>query len=240
MQQYMIKTEQINKGVVSLDKDDLHHIFIVMRRTDIDLIICAEYITGYKYLCKIENNEIKMVEVFTEDNEFKNELVLAFSLCKSDKFEMVIQKACELGVTKFIPVVTERSSIKITSDKLDKKMKRWHKIIKEASEQAHRNTLMEITCPCSIDELIEHSNLVNVSIVAYEKASIDDKIDDHVEIGLSHLILIGPEGGFSDNEITKLDDNFFNIVSLGKRILRMETAAIVACGLIGNILEGSY
>ncbi|MDL2212107.1 16S rRNA (uracil(1498)-N(3))-methyltransferase [Erysipelotrichaceae bacterium OttesenSCG-928-M19] len=236
MQYYMITTSQIVNNRVNFFDDELHHIFKVMRMRKNDELICVDYQLKVKYLCCIsDDNEIVIVKEISEDNELKNNLVLAFGLVKSDKLEFVIQKASELGVKKFIPLIMKNSIIKVNDDKVNKKMLRWQKISKEACEQARRNTIMEISQPLTISELLKHQQTIN--LVAYENAAQGLKIRDYYQANKDCLIVVGPEGGISNEEITILEANGFQQVSLGKRILRCESAAISSLSILVDLME---
>lgn len=237
MQQYMITTAQIDNDKVVLNQEDLHHIYHVMRMKENDFIVCADVETKLKYKVQIidRNGLLKIVEQLDEDNELTCELVLAFGLVKADKLEFVIQKACELGVSKFIPLKVKNSIIKLDEKKFEKKQVRWEKIIKEACEQSRRNSLMVITRPLTLSELLEQKKDLN--IVAYEKAAVDAKIGNVVSKNKSILLVIGPEGGIDSMEYDFLNENDFVGISLGKRILRCETAAISAISIISDLIE---
>ncbi|MDH6603778.1 16S rRNA (uracil1498-N3)-methyltransferase [Bacilli bacterium PM5-9] len=236
MQQYMIKTNQIENEYIILDKDDLHHVFSVMRMKENDEILCVNIDDKKRYLCKIVNDKkIMIIEQLMMDNELDKSLVLAFGLVKADKLEFVIQKACELGVSKFIPLKTKNSIVKMDNDKINKKMVRWKKIIKEACEQAKRNTLMEIEEPLTIDDL--KNNLQDINLVAYEKEDFKNKIRDNYSKDNSCLIIVGPEGGFDLSEVEKMKELNIKPISLGKRILRCETAAISVVSIISDLME---
>jgi len=232
----MIKNSQINGEYIELDKDDLHHIFRVMRMKENDELLCVDITTEIRYLCLIvEDNRVKIIDILDSNNELEQELVLAFGLVKADKLEFVIQKACELGVTKFIPLKTKNSIVKFEDNKLNKKMVRWQKIIKEACEQAKRNSLMEITKPLNIEDLTDE--LKDINLVAYEEETSTNKIRGHFKDNSSCLVIVGPEGGFDKEEIEKFKSLNIKSISLGRRILRCETAAISVVSIISDLMD---
>jgi len=237
MQQYMLTNECFNDKKVSFPKDDLHHIYKVMRCQTNDLIEVVNIESKTKYLVSLNDDGLtgNILNMIDDSSELKHDLILGYGLVKADKLEFVIQKACELGVTKFIPLMMDHSIVSYDDKKLDKKMQRWEKIIKEASEQAHRNALMEIVQPIPLSQFIKEES--DVSLVAYEKASIDDKISSLDLKEQSVKLVIGPEGGISTSEMDLLESNDFKVVSLGKRILRTETAVISALSLIIDNME---
>lgn len=236
MQYYMIKSAQIKNKQVNLSKDDLHHIYHVMRYHVGDKIMIVDYETQKKYECLLIDNEgtIKINHEVAENNELSHELVLVYAMVKSDKMELVIQKACELGVSKFIPFYSNRVQIKWDEKKLAKKYERWQKIIKEACEQARRNTLMELVEPIKQDQLLNY--LCDINIVAYELEDALDVEDVYLKDN-SCLVMVGPEGGYDEQEITFFKSLEIKSVSLGKRILRTETAAINILSIVANIMK---
>lgn len=228
----MVTTKDINGAKIALTKEDQHHLYNVMRRQDNDEIIVCDYQTKIKYLCKIKNKEIIINRQLKINNELKYRLKLVVSLVKNDKLELIMQKASELGVQQLVIVPTRYSNVKLDSAKFEKKLARWHKIVKEACEQSLRNTLMEITF---VDSIKDIGNDDYQKIVAYEKNDNKLTLND-LTYHRNTLVFIGPEGGFSPEEIAFLEARGFTNVTLGQRILRCETAAIVSCGIIGNLM----
>ena len=235
MQQYMISTQQINDDDITLDSSVWHHIKNVMRYNNNEKIMCVDYQTHIRYLCQIKDNRIKIIEVLDINNEFPYELVLAIGLVKADKLEFIIQKACELGATKLIPIMMERSIVKLDAAKIEKKMQRWNKIALEACEQAKRNTIMIIEKPIKIQELVNFKQGCN--FVAYENEGLEISLVNQIPNCQNTMVVIGPEGGISDLEHKILTDNGFISISLGKRILRCETAAVAALSIISYLME---
>jgi 16S rRNA (uracil1498-N3)-methyltransferase len=174
--------------------------------------------------------------------ELPIKVAIAQGLPKSDKFELVIQKTTELGVQELIPVTSERSIIKLDAKKEGKKLERYQKIAKEASEQSHRMKIPTIQPVMSVSELIKYSQSFTYKCLAYEATTEADEhnlstILHEVKEGDSLLVFIGPEGGISEKELERLVDNGFTIVSLGRRILRTETAPIFLMSAVVYQLE---
>ena len=233
MQRYFAKNEKLE-----LQDTDIHHIKNVMRMSINDKI---EIIYNKKiYLCLIESInpfQIKIVDNYQEERNLDIELTIAISLVTEQKFDLILQKLTELGVHKIIPLRTERSIVKITNDKVDKKIKRWNSICKEASEQSHRLDIPIITDIMTIKDL-EHYNCKNKFICPLTSDS--KKISTYInkENKEEMLFVIGPEGGISDNENKILTAYGFKNITLGKRVLRVETAAICIASIINYIYEG--
>lgn len=233
MQRYFI--DQVVKAKeIKIKDSDYHHIKNVMRMVKDDLIEIVD-LDGFIYLGRIldlNNKEVTIAieEKLLENNELNIEVTLALGLVNRNKTEEVLRRAVELGASKFLSVKLKRSVIKHIDDKLDRK----EKIVKEASEQSKRSKLMAIEETKTLKELIEYSKDYDLRICCYEEAekntkSLKDLLKEkHKKI----LVLTGPEGGFEESEIEILKANDFKIVSLGKRILRAETAPLAIMAII--------
>ena len=236
MQRYFASKKE-NK--IILGDGDVHHLLHVMRNKKGDEI---EVVADNKlYACIIKSINPLDIEINYEipvDSELHNEVTLFFALAKGDKIDFVIQKATELGVHKIVLIKTERCVVKLTQDDFMRKLDRYNKIAKEASEQSHRLRVPEIVGVMDIknipSELMRDTNLL-----AYEKeAGQTSTFLERVTGKGSYSIMIGPEGGFSLSEVELLVNKYgFEPVSLGKRILRTETAAVYALSVIGCLLE---
>ena len=157
-------------------------------------------------------------------------ITLFQGLPKSDKMDWIVQKATELGVNRIIPLVMERSVVKFDSEKDIRKVDRWRKIIREACKQSGRCVIPELYDPCSLHQLLDSFTLPELNIVPWEEAreyGPRSFYQDHAVAG-SLGILIGPEGGISQQEIALLQSAGFVPVTLGKRVLRTETAGLAA------------
>lgn len=235
MQRYFVKEK--NKDKFMLEFTDIHHIKKVMRCKNNDKI---EIVYDKKvYLCNIDNIEtleLSVIECYEEDRNSNIELTVAVSLVQEQKFDLILQKLTELGVDKIIPVKTERSIVKIDSFKEEKKKTRWQTICKEASEQSHRVTVPEITNIMTMKQLLTQKHQLNLicSLNENTKPLSHYLTNDIKDI----LFIIGPEGGFSENEETFLIENDFKSATLGKRVLRVETAAIYVASIINYVYKG--
>lgn len=178
----------------------------------------------------------RVVEEIYSDDVRRLELTLCFSLSKREKIELILQKCTEIGVTHFLPYWSERSINRAES--LDSaRLKRWQSIIREAAEQSERNTLPELINVMNFQQLISRLASDTQKLCAYEAS---DSAHSFNQLKLKPgkvALLIGPEGGFSDVEIEQIQLADFQLFSLGKRILRMETACMVASALVVNRLE---
>ena len=236
MQRYFASIDQ--DFFVHLSKDDEHHVLHVMRMKIGDEIEVVD--NKVLYLCRLDSTNplvISMVHEIASDVEINEDVTLLYALTKGDKTDLVLQKATELGVKKVALIQSERTVVKYDNKDIEKKSQRFIKIMKEASEQSHRLVVPEFLGIFNLKSL-PHQAFSDVNFVAYEKdASKADEQFQGLEKGKSVSVLIGPEGGFSKQEIENLVNLGFIRTSLGKRILRAETAAIYALSVIGYLLE---
>jgi len=199
-----------------------------------------------------DSTEVTVImQVDPAQPESSLDLPLAVALLKGEKFDLVIQKATELGVTRVIPVMTSRADMRIKGDAdAERKLTRWQRIALEATKQSGRARLMKIERPVRFSDLVRGGNTDNsvgrddasedalpnsdVRIMFTERqgVSLPQVLSDGKDRPKTVTALIGPEGGWADDEIDQARDAGWKIVTLGGRILRAETAAIVAATLI--------
>lgn len=224
MQRYFAKDKKNNN--IYLESTDLHHIKNVMRMNIGDSIECVY--DGITYLCRIDeyDNNISIISKLDENNELDTEITIAIALVKEQKFDLILQKLTELGVSRIIPLNMERSIIKLDSQKFEKKKKRWESICKEASEQSHRNKIPEITNIMSLKELVKLEVEDKYVCSVKEKENLVNKYLQNNSKCATMLYVIGPEGGITDKEEDFLNNNGYTSISLGPRVMRVETAAI--------------
>ena len=170
----------------------------------------------------------------TNTAEPMKELHLFIAITQREKFELILQKCCEIGVNQFTPIITERSIV-VSGKDFQKKRERWERILKEAAEQSRRGKIPILNDP----ETFQKSVLVQnaCKLIAWEKDE-NSKIETVLSefAGQKVSLMIGPEGGFSEHEFDLALNNDWKSISLGKRILRMETAAMVASALVLNAI----
>ena len=236
MQRYFADVDK--QYFVHLSKDDEHHVVHVMRMKKGDEI---EVVSNQKvFLCRLDEINpltISVIHEIANDVEISEDVTLLFALTKGDKIDLVLQKATELGVKKVALIQSERTVVKYEDKDLEKKSLRFQKIMKEASEQSHRVIVPEFLGVFNLKKLPKEA-FSDINFVAYEKDANDvSNSFSGLKKGKSVSILIGPEGGFSEQEIANVTAQGFIRTSLGKRILRAETAAIYALSVLGYILE---
>lgn len=230
MQRYFINNKSDNKFI--LNDDDTYHITKVMRMNlgDIVEVVYKEKV----YLTKIINLNPVIVEIIEEKDEY-NELNVKVCICQSlvkeSKMDLILQKSTELGAFSFIPLKVKNSIIKVDKD-FSKKINRWQRIVKEASEQSKRNIIPEVKNIMGISDLIKLDyDLKLVCTVNEMSTTLKKVLQNHKSCG-TMIIVIGPEGGFTKDEEETLINNGFISTSLGKLVLRTETASICCLSMI--------
>ena len=223
---------------IQLTPDDEHHLLHVMRMKKGDEIEVVA--NSLLYLCKIEATNplnIYIVNEIKSDVELASDITLLFALTKGDKTDLVLQKATELGVKNIALIQSERTVVRYENKDVEKKCQRFQKIMKEASEQSHRLVVPSLLGIFNLKNLPKEV-YSDLNYVAYEKdAEATSEMFKGFTKGKSITVLVGPEGGFSEEEINALVKQGFIRTSLGKRILRAETAAIYALSVLGYLLE---
>lgn len=228
------------KREIVLNEDDVRHLLKVMRARKGDQI---EVVADDRvYLCevtKLRPLSIVTVKEIKENNELPNYIILVATLLKGDKMDLVLQKATELGVNEIVLLESERTIVHIKKQQSDLKLGRYQRILKEAAEQSKRHRIPYIQNIISFDRINEIE--ADLKLIAYEGSSgstklLNKKIDS-IKRGQRIAVIIGPEGGFSKDEVNYARHHGFTPVGLGKRILRAETASIYTLSVIANRLE---
>lgn len=220
-----------------IEGEDVKHISKVLRcRIGEELEICDN--DNNEYICEITNIdksqvELNIVEVVDIKRESDLKIKVYQGLPKGPKMEMILQKLTEVGVDEIILVQTKRTVVKVDDKKEDKKIERWERIIYEAAKQSKRGKIPKLRGVLSFKEALADMKENDFNIAPYENErtkSIKQAIKgvDIKNIG----ILVGPEGGFEDTEIKAIEEIGGQSVSLGPRILRTETASLVASSIV--------
>ncbi len=246
VQRYFVK-QRTNSDRFLIDEEDRHHIVKVMRMQIGDQIICVDQ-EGKQAVCTLA--EITDTSVVADVVQWKDEvselpisITIASGLPKGDKLEWIIQKGTELGAHQFLPFSAARSVVKWDEKKAAKKIDRWQKIAKEAAEQSHRAFLPEVLNSISFKELLTKSKDFKYKLVAFEEESRNGETSVFASTlrkmnkGDSLLLVFGPEGGLTDEEVQQLKNIDFAVCGLGPRILRTETAPLYALAAISYHFE---
>lgn len=237
MQRYFVSSKENNYLI--LESSDIHHIKNVMRMNIGDKIEC---IYNKKiFICEIadlNSSKVKIIEELEYNNETLFNVTIAIALVKEQKMDLILQKLTELGISKIIPVSMERSIVKLDEKKFMKKKERWEKICKEAAEQSKRNTIPEITNIHTIKELnnLEYDQKFICSTKIKENL-VNNYLQSKDECA-TMIFVIGPEGGIAPREEDLLESFGYIPITLGNRIMRVETAAIYIASII-NFCETS-
>ncbi|GGD04400.1 16S rRNA (uracil(1498)-N(3))-methyltransferase [Pontibacillus salipaludis] len=247
MQRYFVPSSGWNDSQVVITGEDVHHIGKVMRMKPEHHILCCTP-EGDLAECEItdittETVTCQIVEWLEEEKELPASVTIAQGLPKGDKMEHVIQKGTELGASQFIPFEAERSIVKWDQKKSQKKITRYQKIAKEASEQSHRTMIPSVSELHSLGDLIALQPNYDWVVFAYEDEAKSQSYRSLKEVltqfqqGQRILVIIGPEGGFSEQEVQTLKEAGALAVRLGPRILRTETAATYFLSALSYQLE---
>lgn len=238
MHRFFVDKENITEDKVTIEGEDVKHIKNALRlKIDDEITVCDGENSDYLIkIQSIENNQVigKIINQKESGREAPLEVILYQGLPKSSKMDLIIQKAIELGVKKIVPIETKRTVVKIQNEKKEqKKLERWNRIALEAAKQCKRGIVPTIGNVIKFDEMIQEVQKDFV-IVPYEN---EDKIGTREILkqykgGKKVSIIIGPEGGFEEEEITKLIDSGANSISLGPRILRTETAGFTTIAVV--------
>ena len=229
MQRYMVNNKNLN-----LDKSDIKHIITVMRMKVNDLfeIVYDKMI----YTCQITNisNNDVLFDVIKKEkyvNLKKHRIIIASSIIKEQKMDVMLQKATELGVDEIIPLITERTVVKI-NEKKDNKMIRWNKIIKEASEQSHRGEIPLLHEITSLKDIVKYNYDLKILCNTKEiKENIKKVLQEHTKSD-TIILVIGPEGGFTENEVMFLEESGFISTRICENILRAETVPLYLLSIL--------
>lgn len=229
---FFAKENMLTGNSYTVGGTDYNHIKNVLRMTVGDRFLISE--SGKSNLCEIKTiNETEITAEIVEENYIDTSLDISIylfqGLPKSDKLELIIQKCVELGVSGIIPVEMEHCVVKLDDKKKKSKTERWQAISESAAKQSKRSFVPKVYEPVSFNTVLENIEKLDLFLIPYEaKNGMKDTKSALLKLkkGMNVGILIGPEGGFAEKEIDKLKTKKCEIISLGKRILRTETAAI--------------
>lgn len=231
MYNFFVNNEMISENKATITGDDFKHITKVLRMNVGEKIYICNKDNGESFLAQIEeiNNENVFCNILEkmESNESNVNITLYQGIPKSDKMEYIIQKSIELGVNTIIPVNMKYCIAKIKDE--EKKNTRWQMIAEAAAKQSKRNIIPKVCFSQNIEDICKNANEYDIILIAYENEdNLNIKNALQVNKDIKNIaIIVGPEGGISEDEVNVLVKNGAKSVSLGKRILRCETAPIV-------------
>lgn len=242
MYKFFVNQQQIKENKIRIIGTDVNHIKNVLRLEVGESICICNKQTSKSFNCKItsiEKDEVRCekLEEILETKEPNTYIHIFQGLPKADKFEWIIEKCTEIGVKEITPVVMKRTIVKLDEKDKSKKLSRWQKVAEVAAKQSKRDCILNVNPIINFQNIFEKLKDYDILLVAYENEkentlkSVITKLKNKENLKIA--VLIGPEGGIDENEINLCKENNFIPVTLGKRILRTETAPIV---IASNIL----
>lgn len=257
MHHFFVKKENISDGEIYIDGEDYFHAAKVLRLKKGEKVLISDP-DGTDYICSVVGDgldapgipgaskppkakvaksslRLRIDDVCQSNNELAGDVTLFQCLPKAGNMELIIQKAVELGVRTIVPVSSKNCVVKLEEEAAAAKLKRWQKISEAAAKQSNRSVIPVLLPLISFREAVERCEKLDVRLIAYEEErGLKGTCEALISLlpGKSVGIFIGPEGGFDPLEISMAKRHKILPISLGKRILRVETAAIAALSLI--------
>ena len=245
MYQFFVEPGQIYGKTITITGSDVNHIKNVLRMKPGEEISVSNGIDGKEYRCgitSIEEEQILCELRFVKEDgvELSSKVYLFQGLPKADKMELIIQKAVELGVYEIIPVATKRCVVKLEEKKAASRIARWQGIAEAAAKQSKRRIVPQVGNVMNFGEAVQRAASMDVKLIPYELAEGMERTKELInglKPGQDIAVFIGPEGGFEEAEIEKALAAGIEPVTLGKRILRTETAGFTVMSWIMYQLE---
>lgn len=245
MYQFFVDSSQIQDQKIIIMGSDVNHIKNVLRLKPGEEIAVKNGVDGREYRCGIEeftqDSVICSLRFIKEEGvELPSKIFLFQGLPKADKMELIIQKSVELGVFEVIPLAVKRCVVKLDEKKAAAKVKRWQGIAEAAAKQSKRGIVPIVREPMAMREAVAYAQGMDVKLIPYELAGDMARTKEIIEAirpGQSVAVFIGPEGGFEQSEVEEALAVNIMPVTLGKRILRTETAGITVLSWLMYHLE---
>ena len=233
MYHFFVEQEQIGPETVTVTGSDVKHIKNVLRMKPGEEVLISSR-DGGDYLCRVaeldaDTVRMEILNARESSMELPARIHLFQGLPKSDKLELIIQKAVELGAYRIIPVETKFTVVRLDKKKEEAKKKRWNAIAESAAKQSKRSRIPEVTGVRSFEEALKEADSHDLKLIPYECANgikATRELIEKAAPGMDIAVFIGPEGGFAEEEIAKAKEAGILPVTLGKRILRTETAGL--------------
>lgn len=236
MQRFFIPQTLTVTSIIPLPEDIAHQCRLVLRYKGQERVILVDptHQAAYAIIEMTSTQVLAKVSELLPALPEQIEITLIQGLIRKERWEYFLQKATEVGVTRIVPLKLERNVVKWSDDEIKHKLDRYRKILTEAAEQSHRTTVPILEHPIGIDELFKYASQLN--FVAYE-AEKSQALKASLSPAASVTVVLGSEGGISPSEHRKMVEQGFVSVHLGPRILRAETAGIVATTILQTLLE---
>lgn len=244
MYHFFIQAYQVRDNTIKIEGTDVNHIKNVLRmKSGEQVAVTDEDSVGYR--CRIKSMEedavwLEILERSCVDHELPADIYLFQGLPKGDKLELIIQKAVELGVHTIIPMETKRCVVRLDEKKKQAKLKRWNAIAESAAKQSKRTRIPQIPSVMSMKDALDMAQDFDIVCIPYEQAKGMGTLKNFLEElhpGTKAAFFIGPEGGFEESEIEEAMRHGVRPVSLGRRVLRTETASLALLSMMMLRLE---
>lgn len=247
MQRFFVTPDQVGEDKIRIQGSDVNHMKNVLRMRPGEEVMVSDG-NNRQYRCRVEDYPegeavLAILEAGLVDTELPSRIYLFQGLPKQEKMELIVQKAVELGVCQVIPVQTRRCVVKLDAKKAAKKVQRWQQIAESAAKQAGRGYIPAVSEVMTFQEALAFSETLDIRLIPYELADGMEgtrKILDEIRPGQSVGIFIGPEGGFEKEEVGRAVEAGALPITLGKRILRTETAGIAVLSILMYRLEKPF
>ena len=244
MHRFFVEPSQIREKEIVITGPDVNHIRNVLRMRGGEELLAADG-QGSEYRCilrELQDSEIRaeICRKLSGSAELPSRITLFQGLPKSDKMDLIIQKCVELGVFRIVPVTTKRTVVKLDAKKEESRRKRWTAVSESAAKQSGRGIIPEISGVRGFKEAVEEAGELDVCLIPYEKAedmARTREILSGIPAGASIGVFIGPEGGFEEEEVREAMEAGARPITLGRRILRTETAGMAVLAMLGYLLE---
>ncbi len=244
MHHFFVTPDQVQENQIYIVGSDVNHMKNVLRMKVGEKFQVSDG-NDKKYVCRIEQmNEEEVqagiLEEMQADTELPSKIYLFQGLPKNDKMELIVQKAVELGVWEVIPVSTKRAVVKLDAKKALKKVERWNAISESGAKQSGRTIIPKVTSVMTYREALSYAEQLDVVMIPYELAEGMEETKqfiDAIQPGQSVGVFIGPEGGFEREEVEFAIQKGARPITLGKRILRTETAGLAVLAVLMYHLE---
>lgn len=247
MHHFFVSPQAVGEDRVAITGPDVNHIKNALRMRQGESLLISDG-EGNDYHCRISSIKSDLVEARIEERRESRELPVRLylfqGLPKSDKMELIIQKAVELGVYGVTPVITKNAVVKLDAKKEKSRLERWQAISESAAKQSGRSRIPKVEKIMSLKEALEMAEEFDQILIPYENQTGMDTMKKALEaVGQdtrSAAVFIGPEGGFDENEVLLAKEHGAVPVSLGRRILRTETAGLAVLSLFMLKVEGAF
>ena len=236
MYRFFVEQPQIGEETITITGEDVNHIKNVLRMKVGETILVSDG-EDREYICKISDFSNDEVQAKIQDinGETREQ-----ALPKGDKMETIIQKMVELGACEIAPVSTKRCIVKLDAKKAESKVRRWNAIAESAAKQSKRGIIPKVLMPVSFAQALDRAKNMDMVLIPYEEAenmSVTREVFSEIKPGMKIGIFIGPEGGFAKSEVEEAKKIGARAITLGRRILRTETAGMATMSVLMYLME---